>query len=152
MFAKNCILTALILAAFMGGECLAAKSPLIGSWKWDNEKTLEEFRLLTKASDGMNGSTSKTEQFLAARLKHRLNVTFTYTEKRCIQITFDERGNLLGKESFPYRIVQSGKDFAVVNHFKNGGESKLFFRGGGDSFYVEVHTRDYEFRDYFTRL
>jgi hypothetical protein len=33
---------ALILITFTCNGCLATKNPLIGTWKWDNAKTLQE--------------------------------------------------------------------------------------------------------------
>jgi hypothetical protein len=36
----------------------------------------------------------------------------------------------------PYRIVEVGKDYVIVDQMKNGGISKLFF--SGNAFYVEV--------------
>jgi hypothetical protein len=57
---------------------------------------------------------------------------------------------VLSKESFPYRIVEAGKDYVIVDQMKNGGVSKFFLAGNG--FYVEVKVGEFTYRDYFTRM
>ena len=57
---------------------------------------------------------------------------------------------VLSKASFPYKIVEVGKDYVIVDQMKNGGVGKLFL--AGNSFYVEVKVGEFTYRDYFTRM
>jgi hypothetical protein len=50
----------------------------------------------------------------------------------------------------PYRIVEVGKDYVIVDQLKNGGISRLFL--SENAFYVEVKVGEFTYRDYFTRM
>jgi hypothetical protein len=57
---------------------------------------------------------------------------------------------VISKESIPYKILELGKDYVIVDPMKNGGVGKLFLVG--NSFYVEVAVGEFTYRDYFTRM
>jgi hypothetical protein len=144
-------LTALILLAFTGNGCRTAKSPLIGTWKMDDAKTLREFQSPTEGSAELKASAAKAKAFVEAVAKKlNSNVTLTYTDKNCTEIIFDSKGHELSKESFPYTIVETHKDYIVVDEHNNYGPSRVYFEGR--SFYVEVKVGDYTYKSYFTRL
>ena|ERR1700675_2799989 len=142
-------LTALILLAFSCNRCLAPKNPLIGTWRSDDAKTLQEFQSPTEGSAELKASEAKAKAFVEAVAKKlNSNVTLTYTEKECTEIIFDSKGHELSKESFPYKIVELGESNIVID--EASGMSKIFFEG--NHFYVEVTVGDYTYKDYFTRL
>jgi hypothetical protein len=66
--------------------CIAAASgapnnPLIGSWRWDNEKTLQNFHVSTQGTKEYMNSAAKAKQFVqsvAARI--RSNMVLTYRD------------------------------------------------------------------------
>jgi hypothetical protein len=143
-------MAALILLAFTCNGCVAAKNPLIGTWKWDNVKTLQKFQSPTEGSAELNASAAKAKAFVEAVAKKlNSNVTLTYTDNKCTEIIVDGIGHELSKQSSPYKIVETHKDYIVVDQPNNGGPGKVFFEGS--SFYVEVKVGDYTYRDYFTK-
>ena len=77
-------------------------------------------------------------------------MTLTYTDQGCLEIIDDNKGNVLSRESSPYKIVEIGKDYVILDQARNGGVGKLFLKG--NSFYVEVKVGEYSYNDYFTRL
>ncbi len=144
-------LAALILMAFTCNECLAAKNPLIGTWKWDNAKTLQEFQSPTEGSAQLKESAARAKAFAEAIAKHlNSNVTLTYTDKVCTEIVLDRKGDELSRESFPYKIIENNKDYVIVDQPNNGGVGRLFLEG--NHFYVEVKVGEYTYQDYFTKL
>jgi len=146
---KNGRLTALILITFTCNGCLAPKNPLIGTWRSDDTKTLQEFQSPTEGSSERKVSAAKAKAFVeAVAEKLNSNVTLTYTDNKCTEIIFDSKGHELGKESFPYKIVELGESNIVID--EASGVSKIFFEG--NHFYVEVKVGDYTYEDYFTRL
>jgi hypothetical protein len=105
-------LAALMLTTFVCNESFAAENPLLGSWKWDNAKTLHEFTLPTKGSEQLTSDAAKAKRFIeSAAKKLGSNTTVTYSESDCIEIVHDNKGTVLSKSSFPYRIVEMGKDY-----------------------------------------
>jgi len=145
---KGC-LTTLILLAFTCNGCLASKSPIIGTWKWDDAKTLQEFQSPTEGSAELQASAAKAKAFVEAGAKKlNSNVTLTYTDSKCTEIIFDSKGHELSKESFPYKVVQLGASDIVID--EASGVSKIFFEE--NHFYVEVKVGDYTYKDYFTKL
>jgi hypothetical protein len=141
-------ITALLLATFTSNGCLAAKNPLIGTWKWDNAKTLQEFQSPTDGSAELKASAATTKAFVeAVAEKLNSNVTLTYTDSKCTEIIFDSKGHELSKESFPYKIVELSDSHIVIDEVS--GLSKIFFEG--NHFYVKVKVGDYTYKDYFTK-
>jgi hypothetical protein len=65
----------------------------------------------------------------------------TYTHNKCTEIIVDRIGHELSKQSSPHRIVETHKDYIVVDQPNNGGPGKVFFEGS--SFYVEVKVGNY---------
>jgi hypothetical protein len=146
---KGC-LAALILLAFTCNGCLAAKNPLIGTWRMDDAKTLQEFQSPTEGSPELKASAAKAKTFVEAVAKKlNSNVTLTYTDKNWTEIIFDGKGHELSKESLPYTIVETHKDYIVVDQHNNYGPSRIYFEGR--SFYVEVKVGDYTYKSYFTK-
>jgi hypothetical protein len=140
-----------VVSGLLALSCLAADNPLIGSWKWDNDKTLQEFRLPTEGSEPLKSDAARARRFVEGTVKQLgSNMTLMYTDKECTQVIVGGNGAVLSKESSPYRIVEVGKGYVVVDQLTNGGTSKLFW--AGDSFYVEVKVGEFTYRDYFTRL
>jgi len=141
----------LIMVASILNQCFAQDNPLIGSWKWDNIKTLQELEVPQKASPETKRSATKAKR-IVEMMGNKLgsNVTFTYTEKSCLEIVFDNKGNELSRESFPYKIVKKGKDFASIDQLDNGGVINIFFKE--NYFYVEMKVDDFVYKDYFVRL
>lgn len=147
---KEC-LTALILLAITCTGCLAARNPLIGTWRLDDAKTLREFQSPTEGSAELKASAAKAKAFVEAVAKKlNSNVTLTYTDNKCTEIILDSKGHELSQESFPYRIVETHKDYIVVDQPNNGAPYRVYFEGS--SFYVEVKVGDYAYRSYFTKL
>jgi hypothetical protein len=147
---RTLCLSALTLLAFTCNGCLAAKNPLIGTWRWDNVKTLQEFQSPTEGSAELKASAAKAKAFVEAiARKLNSNVTLTYADNKCTEIIVDSEGHEISKESFPYTIVETHKDYIVVDQPNNGAPYRVFFEGS--SFYVEVKVGDYTYKDYFTR-
>jgi hypothetical protein len=145
---RRCLAT-LILLAFTCSGCLSAKNPLIGTWRSDDSKTLQEFQSPTEGSAELKASAAKAKAFVeAVAEKLNSNVTLTYTDSKCTEIIFDSKGHELSKESFPYKIVELGESYIVID--EASGVSKIFFEG--NHFYVEVKVGDYTYKGYFTRL
>jgi hypothetical protein len=144
-------LVALTLAALICGECEAAQNPLLGSWKWDNNKTLREFKFPTAGSEKLMNDAAKAKRFIDGTVTElRSNMTLTYTESSCVEVIYDSRRNVLSRKSFPYKIVETTDRYLTVDQPRNGGVGKLFLEGNG--FYVEVKVGDYTYKDYFTKL
>jgi len=128
----------------------AADNPLIGTWKWDNVKTLREFQSPTEGSAELKASAAKAKAFVEAIAKKlNSNVRLTYTDNKCTEIIVDGKGHELSKESFPYKIVETHKDYIVVDQPNNGGPYRVYLEGNG--FYVEVNVGNYTYKDYFTK-
>jgi hypothetical protein len=147
------LLVTLLLMIFAGNTSNAAENPLIGSWKWDNEKTLKNLpEPKGESSDLKASSAAKARKFVesvAAEL--RSNMVLVYTDRECDQITYDSNGHELSRKTLPYRIVRIAPEFVIVDQEKNGGVTKIY-RQGRDSLYVEVQVGNYIYRDYFTRV
>jgi hypothetical protein len=75
-----------ILLAFTCTGCLAPKNPLLGTWRMDDAKTLQEFQSPTEGSAELKGSAAKAKAFVEAVAKNLTsNVTLTYTDKSCTE-------------------------------------------------------------------
>jgi hypothetical protein len=130
---------------------LAADNPLIGSWKWDNDKTLREFRLPTDGSEQLKSDAARAKRFVEATVKKAgSNMTLTYTDKECTEVIVGGNAFVLRKESIPYKIVEVGSGYVIVDQLKHGGVIMLFLER--NSFYVEVKVGEFTFKDYFTRM
>jgi hypothetical protein len=86
----------------------------------------------------------------AVAKKLNSNVTLTYTDKNWTEIIFDSKGHEFSKESLPYTIVETHKDYIVVDQHNNYAPTRVYFEGR--SFYVEVKVSDYTYKSYFTKL
>jgi len=129
----------------------AADNPLIGTWKWDNDKTLREFRLPTEGSEQLKSDAARAKRFVEGQVRNaRSNMTLTYTDKEYTEVIVANSGMALSNETCPYRIVEVGKGYVIVDQLKNGGAGKLFL--SGNSFYVEVKVGEFTYRDYFTKM
>ena len=129
----------------------AADNPLIGTWKWDNNKTLREFRLPTVGSEQFKSDAARAKRFVEGQIRNlQSTMTLTYTDQECTQAIVGSSGTVISRESIPYKILELGKDYVIVDQMKNGGVGKLFL--AGNSFYVEVKVGEFTYRDYFTRM
>jgi hypothetical protein len=129
----------------------AADNPLIGSWKWDNNKTLREFRLPRVGSEQFKSDAARAKRFVEGQIRNlQSNMTLTYTDQQCTQVIVGNSGTVISRESIPYKILELGKDYVVVDQMKNGGVGKVFL--AGNSFYVEVNVGEFTYRDYFTKI
>lgn len=140
----------MLLATFIFNKGQAAENPLIGSWKWDNNMTLQNLRVPTQGSDEMKASAVRAKRFVESIKINSLRVTLTYSGKNYIQVMSDDKGKVISRAFAPYHIIQTGKHFLVVDQNKNGGIKKLFFEG--NSFFVKVRMGQYTYKDYFTKL
>jgi hypothetical protein len=127
------------------------ENPLLGSWRWDNNKTLMNLQLPANGSDELKKSASKARAFVeGAATKLRSNMVITYREHECDQIVFGDNGKVLSRETIPYRLVEVRKDHVVIDQLEKGGIVKLF-RESDESMYVEVQVGSYKYKDYFTK-
>jgi hypothetical protein len=153
MRAKFILTFVLVVSLMSFGFCgsVVGDNPLIGSWKWDNDKTLQSFKLPTEGSEELMRSARKAKSF-AESVKKKLhsNMVLTYRQNECDQVIYDDNGHELSRETIPYRLVEVRKDMVIVDQPKNGGVGKLF-RDGENSFYVIVKVDEFSYRDYFTR-
>jgi hypothetical protein len=148
---RGAIAAALLWAASFCNACLAQDNPLIGSWKWDNNKTLQNFRMPTEGTKAQMRSAAKAKAFVEnAAAKLNSNMSLTYDQTNCREVIVDGKGSVLSDASYPYKIVKSGKGFLIVDQPGHGGKGKLFLEG--NSFYVAVKVDDFSYRDYFTKL
>lgn len=74
----------------------------------------------------------------------------TYRDHECEQVIFGKDGQVLSRETIPYKLVEVKKDFLVIDQFQKGGVVKLY-RDGDQSMYVEVWVGDYSYKDFFTK-
>ena len=150
-FTGSAYFLALFLFLSHAANSLAADNPLIGTWRWDNTRTLREFVSTKDGPQSLMKSADKAERFVEAANKTLgSNVQFTYTEHDCLEIIFDRQGNELSRDSSPYRVVEAGPGFVVIDQMNTDGIGKIFFQG--DSFYVEVKVDDFTYKDYFKRI
>jgi hypothetical protein len=128
----------------------AADNPLVGSWRWDNEKTLSNFKFPDDGSDEQKKDALKARRFVESVAREiRSNVTLTYEDREYTQTTYDNEGRELNRVSAPYKIVKVSGNSVIVDQFEHGHVVELFLEG--DSFYVEVKVGAFTYRDYFTR-
>lgn len=143
------IVAALITLLFNG--CAAAENPLIGTWVWDSEKTLEEQRLPANASDKVRDAARRARTFVEARVRNvGSRLTLNYTDTSCLQTQFDHNGNVLTQVTIPYRVVSVTDTSVTIDQFNNGGVVELFLEGA--HFYIEVKVDAYTYKDYFRKL
>ena len=148
----NVTLVVVTIAALNCGACLASDNPLLGTWKWDNQRTLHEFQMPTTGNAELIRSATKAKRFVNATvLRLRSNMTLMYLDKECIEVIHDALGRELSRKALPYRIIKLEKDYLLVDQYNNGGVGKIF-RENDDSFYVEVKVGTFVYRDYFTRI
>ena len=139
------------LTVFVLNESRAGENPLIGSWKWDNNKTLQNLQFPVEGSNELKASATKAKIFVEAiRKRIGSKTTVTYSDKEYLQVTYDDKDNILSKESAPYKLIKVGHDFVIIDQMKNGGHEKIFFEG--NSFFVEVHVGEYTYKDYFSKI
>src|SRR5262245_41811842 len=68
-FLARCVLGGLLVAAGMTTACQAADNPLIGSWRWDLEKTLRNIHPPAGASKSMVNSATKAKKFVEGLIR-----------------------------------------------------------------------------------
>jgi hypothetical protein len=140
-----------VVSGLLALRSQAADSPLLGTWEWDHDKALQEFKVPTQGSEQLKTDAARAKRFVEGTVKQLgSNMTLTYTDKEYIEVTVGGKGAVLSKTSSPYRIVEIGKDYVIIDQQKNGGTVKLFVNG--NSFYVEVKVGEFTYRDYFTKM
>jgi hypothetical protein len=77
-------------------------------------------------------------------------VTLKYSDTEYTQVIVGGKDIVLSKTSPPYRVVEIGGDYVIIDQLQNGGKVKLFLER--NSFYVEVKVGEFTYRDYFTRM
>src|SRR5271168_4059669 len=94
VFKQSAFVCVLILAGcFLGRSVAAADNPLIGSWRWDNDKTLQEFTLPTAGSEQLKSDAARAKRFVEAQVNHlHSNMTLTYTEKEYTEVIVANTG------------------------------------------------------------
>jgi hypothetical protein len=58
------ILAFLVVGGLLALPSHAADNPLIGTWKWDNDKTLQEFRVPTDGSEQLKSDAARAKRFV----------------------------------------------------------------------------------------
>ena len=80
----------------------AADNPLIGTWKWDNNKTLREFRLPTVGSEPFKRDAARAKRFVEGQIRNlQSTMTLTYTDQECTQAIVGSSGTVISRESIP---------------------------------------------------
>ena len=80
----------------------AADNPLIGTWKWDNNKTLREFRLPTVGSEQFKRDAARAKRFVEGQIRNlQSTMTLTYTDQECTQAIVGSSGTVISRESIP---------------------------------------------------
>jgi hypothetical protein len=147
------LLAGLLLATLSIGSCRSATNPLVGSWRWDNAKTLENFKATAAAApESQASSIEKARRFVesvATRL--RSNMVLTYTDHDCAEVITDDTGREISREITPYKVLEIKNDHVLIDQSTKGGVVKLF-REGDSSLSVEVKVGNFVYRDYFTRI
>ncbi len=77
-------------------------------------------------------------------------MVITYRDEEADQIVFGDNGQVLSRETIPYRLVEVRQHYVVIDQLENGGIVTLFREGDG-SMYVEVRVGRYKYKDYFTK-
>jgi hypothetical protein len=139
-----------VVALVIASHCYAAANPLIGSWKWDNEKTLQQFKIPSKGSHQLMESAAKAKRFvIATRTRLRSHMVLIYRDEECAEVIYDKSGHELSRKWSPYRVVTIAKDYVVID--ENGGIAKIYL-DDDNSFHVLVRIGDFVYKDYFTRI
>jgi hypothetical protein len=139
------------LTVFTFSESRAGENPLIGTWSWDTNKTLQNLKIPVDGSSELKASATKAKKFVEAVAKKLgSKTTITYADEEYFQVIYDDKGNILSKESSPYKILETGRDFVIIDQMKNGGQAKIIFED--NSFFVEVHVGEYSYKDYFSKI
>jgi hypothetical protein len=146
------LLAALLLVLSMG-SCRATTNPSVGSWRWDNAKTLDNFKTTADSAPASQAaSVANARRFVeavAARL--RSNMVLIYTDHDCTGVITDDGGRELSREIMPYKILEIHDNYVLVDQLDKGGVVKIF-RESDSSLYLEVKVGSFVYRDYFTRI
>lgn len=111
-----------VLGSLLALPACAAANPLIGSWKWDNNKTLQELKMPTEGSDQLKSDAARAKRFVEGEIRNlNSNMTLTYTDKEYVEVIVDGHGAVLSKTSSPYKVVEIGKGYVIIDQMKNWG-------------------------------
>jgi hypothetical protein len=151
VYRNNPVSIAAVLITFFSNGCLAAQNQLVGTWVWDSEKTLEEQEVPDNASAEVRDAADRARKLIQARTKNvGSKLTLEYTDTSCLQTQFDNGGNVLTRETIPYRVVSVTDKSITIDEFKNGGIVEIFMEGA--YFYINVKVDDFTYKDYFRKL
>jgi hypothetical protein len=94
------VLTFSVVGGLLALSSQAADSPLLGTWKWDNDKTLREFKVPTEGSELSKNDAARAKRFVEGQIRNlHSNMTLTYTEKECTEVIVSRNEMVLSKES-----------------------------------------------------
>jgi hypothetical protein len=105
---RTCI--GFLLATCLATACQAADNPLIGSWRWDHDKTLRNMQTPAGASKAVMDSAAKAKKFVEAVKRKVGYMTVTYSDHDYLQIEYAPDGTVLTRQSGPYELLQIEKD------------------------------------------
>jgi hypothetical protein len=147
------MLVAGLLSVLSISSCRAVTNPLVGSWRWDNAKTLDNFKAAADgAPESQAASVDKARRFVeAVATRLRSNMVLIYTDHDCTQVITDDAGRELSRETMPYKLLELHDNYVLVDQFEKWGVVKIF-RENDLSLYVEVKVGNFVYRDYFTRI
>ena len=147
------MLVAGLLLVLSIGSCGAVTNPLVGSWRWDNAKTLDNFKATAdRAPESQAASVDKARRFVeAVATRLRSNMVLIYTDHDCTEVITDDAGREFSRETMRYKLLEVHDNYVLVDQFENGGVVKIF-RENDLTLYVEVKVGDFVYRDYFTRI
>jgi len=127
-------------------------NPLVGSWRWDNARTLNNLKPTADVAPELQASADKARRFVeAVATRLHSNMVLTYTDHDCTEVITDNAGHELSRAVIPYKVLAIHDDYVLVDQLEKGGVAKIF-RENDSSLYVEVKAGNFVYRDYFTRI
>ena len=147
------LVAGLLFATLSTASCRSATNPLVGSWRWDNAKTLDNLKATAGgAPESQAASLDKARRFVeAVATRLHSNMVLTYTDHDCVEVITDDTGREISRGITPYKVLAVNDDYVLVDRLAKGGVAKIF-RESDSSLYVEVKVGNFVYRDYFTRI
>lgn len=102
----------LLLATLSIGSCRSVTNPLVGSWRWDNAKTLNNLKPTADVAPEFQASADKARRFVevvATRLHS--NMVLTYTDHDYTEVITDDTGHELSRKTVPYKVLGINADY-----------------------------------------
>lgn len=127
-----------VLIITTGCQHIAVDNRLIGTWRHDTQRTLNE---LPQENTIALTKITKVIQWISKEKCGSFKVIYENDVYRTIIEGVSDR-------TVSYKIVERGTDYIVIDQFENGGITKINFVK--DGFYVTQETDGVVFKDYFT--